>query len=77
MIHTKEQIDLMTQEEAEEHLQVLEASNILDKPLNKLAKKYWDQMDDIANTYLWLQDRIAEIKLSDQMRAARYAALAK
>lgn len=77
MIHTKEQIDLMTQEEAEAHLQVLEASNVLDKPLNKLAKKYWDQMDDIANTYLWLQDRIAEIKLSDQMRAARYAALAK
>lgn len=77
MIMSKEEIQALTQEQAEIKLSALEASKVLDKPLNKLSKQQWDQIDDIANTWLWLQDHIAAIKLSDQMRAARYAQLAK
>ena len=77
MTLTQEEISQLTQEQAQTKLDALEASGILDKPLNKLSKQHWDQMDDIANTLLWLEDHIASIKLSDQMRAARYAALAK
>ena len=69
MIMSKEEIQSLTQEQAQIKLDALEASKILDKPLNKLSKQQWDQADDIANTFLWLQDHIASQKKTEQMIA--------
>ena len=55
---TQEQIEQMTYDECKTHLKRLNKTYPLDTPIAKLSKAHWDLCDDIANTLLWLEDRI-------------------
>ena len=54
----QEQIEQMTYDECKTHLKRLNKTYPLDTPIAKLSKAHWDLCDDIANTLLWLEDRI-------------------
>ena len=58
MTLNKEQVELMTAEDCSKHLKQLEKTYPLDKPLSKLSPELFAQVDDIANTLLWLEDRL-------------------
>jgi hypothetical protein len=55
MTLTKEQVELMTAEECQKHLKLLAKTYALEKPI---TKELWPLVDSIANTLLWLEDRI-------------------
>lgn len=74
---TLSEVQQLTQAQAEQCLEELENTGILDRPLGKLPKKYHDQIDDIANTWLYLQDHIRQLEFSQTMRVVRYQALEK
>jgi hypothetical protein len=75
MILTHEQVELMTADECTKHLKLLDKSFPMDKPLSKLSPELFDQVDSIANTLLWLEERIRYIQASDnaiQANKVRY-----
>jgi hypothetical protein len=65
MILHKEQVELMTSAECQKHLKLLDKTYEMDKPLIQLTPEEFAQVDDIANTLLWLEDRIRYIQASD------------
>jgi hypothetical protein len=75
MILNKEQVELMTAEECQKHLKLLEKTYPLDKSLSLLTPELFDQVDSIANTLLWLDERIRYCQASDnaiQANKVRY-----
>jgi hypothetical protein len=65
MTLTKEQVDLMTSVECQKHLKLLDKSFPMDKSLGLLSPEQFDQVDGVANTLLYLEDRIRYIQASD------------
>ena len=65
MTLTKEQVEAMTSEQCQKHLKLLDKTYEMDKPLIQLTPEEFAQVDDIANTLLWLEDRIRYIQASD------------
>jgi hypothetical protein len=65
MFLNKEQVDLMTSEQCQKHLKLLDKTYEMDKPLSQLTPEQFDQVDLIANTLLYLEDRIRYIQASD------------
>jgi hypothetical protein len=65
MTLTKEQVDAMTSAECQKHLKLLDKTYPMDKPLGELTPELFEQVDDIANTLLYLEDRIRYIQASD------------
>lgn len=55
---TKEQIEVMELPEVTKHLKLLTKTYKLDKPIKEwMTPELFDQLDDIANTLLYLEDR--------------------
>jgi len=65
MILNKEQVEVMTAEECQKHLKLLDKSFPMDKTLGLLSPEQFEQVDSIANTLLYLEDRIRYIQASD------------
>jgi len=65
MTLTKEQVDAMTSDECEKHLKLLNKTYDMEKPLSQLTPEEFAQVDLIANTLLYLEDRIRYIQASD------------
>jgi hypothetical protein len=55
MILKKEQVELMAADECSKHLKLLAKTYQLEKPI---TAELWPLVDSIANTLLWLEDRI-------------------
>jgi nicotinate-nucleotide pyrophosphorylase len=73
MILNKEQVELLTDVECEQHLKKLAKAYPLDKELALLDKATFDQVDEIANTLLWLEDRIKSLDISEKLTKANLA----
>jgi hypothetical protein len=73
MILSKEQVAELTEEECEKHLKKLAKAYPLDKELSLLDKAIFDQVDEIANTLLWLEDRIKSLDISEKLSKANDA----
>jgi hypothetical protein len=65
MILHKEQVDLMTAEQCQKHLKLLDKRFPMDKYLGLLSPEQFEQVDGVANTMLYLEDRIRYIQASD------------
>jgi hypothetical protein len=65
MTLTKEQVDLMTAEQCQKHLKLLDKSFPMDKTLGLLTPEQFEQVDGVANTMLYLEDRIRYCQASD------------
>jgi hypothetical protein len=62
MTLTKEQVELMTADECNKHLKLLSKTYALEKPI---TPEVWPVVDSIADTLLYLEDRIRYIQLSE------------
>ena len=72
MTLTQEQVELMTSAECSKHLKLLAKTYQLEKPI---TKELWPHVDSIANTLLWLEDRIRYCNQSEiavQANKVRY-----
>jgi hypothetical protein len=56
---TFEEIEALPYKECKAAIKLLNKTYNLDMDYHKLPKEHWDLCDDIANTLLWLEDRIA------------------
>jgi hypothetical protein len=65
MILHKEQVEAMTSEQCSAHLKLLDKSFPMDTALGLLTPEQFAQVDGIANTLLYLEDRIRYIQASD------------
>jgi hypothetical protein len=65
MTLTKEQVDAMTAAECQKHLKLLDKTYPMDKSLGLLTPELFAQVDDVANTLLYLEDRIRYCQASD------------
>ena len=65
----KEKIDLLTQEQAEKQLKKLTKTYDLDAPLTECFQQVWGQLDEIVNMLIWLEDRIAYVKMRDHLNS--------
>jgi hypothetical protein len=65
MILDKLQVELMTAEQCQKHLKLLDKSFPMDKYLGLLSPEQFEQVDGVANTMLYLEDRIRYIQASD------------
>ena len=70
MLLTKEQVAEFTEEECQKHLKKLAKSYPLEKPI---TAELWPQVDDIANTLLYLEDRIKSLDISEKLTNANNA----
>jgi hypothetical protein len=56
---TKEQVEVMNITEVNRHLRQLSQTYKLDQPIQEyFTEELWNQVDDIANTLLYLEDRL-------------------
>jgi hypothetical protein len=62
MTLNKEQVELMTAAECQKHLKLLDKTYALEKPI---TAELWPLVDSIANTLLWLEERIRYCQASD------------
>ena len=62
MILNKEQVELMTGEQCQNHLKLFTKTYPLEKTIDQ---ELWPQVDSIANTLIWLEDHIQYCKLRD------------
>ena len=70
MFLTLEQVDTLTQEQAESALKILTKTYRLDRPLQEyMTPELWDNLDSIVDTLLYLEDRIRYIRMRDQLNA--------
>jgi hypothetical protein len=69
----KEQIDALSKEQCEKELKRFERTYPLNKELKKLTPEVFDQVEAIANTLLWLEDRIKNLDLSEKLSKANDA----
>jgi len=74
MILTKEQVEELTTAQCEAAIKALDSKYNLDK---FWKPEYADKVDDIANTLLYLEDRIKSIKISESAYNARMSVLEK
>ena len=66
---TKEQIELMEEPEVTKQLKALSKTYKLDKPIHEwMTPELWDQLDDIANTLIYLEDRQQWLKQYGHLR---------
>jgi hypothetical protein len=70
MLLSKEQVAELTEEQCEKHLKLLAKTYALEKPI---TAELWPQVDDIANTLLWLEDRIRALDISEKLTNANNA----
>jgi hypothetical protein len=74
MLQTREEIQALTLKQAEQQLKKLERTFQVDKPFqDNTTPELWNQLDDIANNLLWLEDRIANLKMMDNLAKANEA----
>jgi len=70
---TKEQVDQLTLAQAESALKTLTKTYKLDKSLQEyMTPELWDNLDLITNTLLYLEDRIAYVKMIDHLNSVRH-----
>jgi hypothetical protein len=62
MILNKEQVDALTYEQCKSALEKLFETYDMEKPAITFTKEEWASCDDVCNTYLYLQDRIARFE---------------
>ena len=55
MTLTQEQVEAMTAEECQKHLKLLAKTYQLENPI---TAEIWPLVDSIANTLIWLEERI-------------------
>ena len=73
MFLTKEQVSILTQEQAERALKILTKTYKLDAPLTEyMTHELWANLDSITNTLLYLEDHIKYVKLVDNLDQIRY-----
>jgi hypothetical protein len=60
VILTREEIDLLDYKSCQVAVQALNKKYNLNKPLEEFTEDIWPLLNDIANTLLYLEDRIAE-----------------
>jgi hypothetical protein len=65
MTLTQEQVEAMTAEQCQKHLKLLDKTYPMDTALSLLSPELFAQVDSIANTLLWLEDRIRYCQASD------------
>ena len=70
MFLTKEQVAEFTEEECQKHLKKLAKAYPLEKPI---TAELWPLVDDIANTLLYLEDRIKSLDISEKLTNANNA----
>lgn len=70
MILTREQVDALTIEECESALKRLERKFPINREITKLTPEVYDQVDAIAETLLYLEDRIKSIDLTEKLAIA-------
>ena len=70
MLLSKEQVAEFTEEECQKHLKKLAKAYPLEKPI---TPELWPQVDDIANTLLYLEDRIKSLDISEKLTNANNA----
>jgi uncharacterized coiled-coil protein SlyX len=73
MILHKEQVDQMTTEQCQAHINLLDKKFPMTKALSKLTPEQFAQIDDMANTLLYLEDRMRYIQQSETAIAANKA----
>ena len=65
----KEDIGELTQEQAEEQLGLLAKTYNLEAPLTECFQQVWADLDRIVNNLLWLEERIAYVKMRDHLNS--------
>lgn len=73
MILNKEQIDLMSETDCERALKQMGRAHRLEVSWTKLTTEERDRCDSVGNTLLWLEDRIRQLKTSEQALQANQA----
>lgn len=73
MILTREQVELMTDEECRKALKQLFKDHRMETPWHQLTKEEWAICDDVGNTMLWLEDRIKQLQTTEQLQQANMA----
>jgi hypothetical protein len=71
MFYTKEQVDLLTLEQARKALKALTKEYNLEKPITECWQAVWPVLDEIINTILYLEDHIYYVETCDRLDAAR------
>lgn len=66
---TKEDIDQLDQKSAEQQLKILTKTYNLEAPLTECFQTVWPDLDLIVDNLLWLEDRIAYIKMRDHLNS--------
>lgn len=73
LFYTKETASTLTQSQAEKALKAIEKAYDLDKPLTQcFDKQLWNDLDDIVDSILYLEDRIKQVKVNEQMDSIRH-----
>ena len=62
LIISKEQVELLTYKQCQQHLKQLFKTYDFKTELVKLPREQWELVDDIANTMLYLEDRIRQFE---------------
>jgi len=62
MTLTQEQVEAMTADECSKHLKLLAKTYALEKTIDK---EIWPFVDSVADTLLWLEDRIRYCQASE------------
>lgn len=70
MLLTKEQIAELTEEQCQKQLKKLAKAYPLEKPI---TAELWPMVDEVANTLLYLEDRIKNLDLSEKLANANKA----
>jgi ATP-dependent Lon protease len=73
MILNKEQVEEFSKEQCEKELKRFERTYPLNRELKKLTPELFDQVDTIADTLLWLEDRIKSLDLGEKLSKANDA----
>jgi hypothetical protein len=62
MFLTKDQVDLLNYQQCQQHLSALTTQYDIDRPLAEQFKEVWPVLDQICDTLLYLEDRIARFE---------------
>ncbi len=62
MFLTAEEVDTFTKEQCETHIKKLAKTYNLNKPITECWTEVWDDLDNITNTLLYLEDKIARFE---------------
>jgi len=73
MFLTREQTDLLTAEQCEQHLKKISKTYNLDKPLTEQWQLVWPDLDEIVNTILYLEDQLKYLQQSETMTRVNLA----